>query len=77
MIEELSDVVLMTDLPQHALRAGDLGTVVMVHQGGQGSTVEFTTMSGQTVAVATLTADEVRPTRSNDIAHVRQLATTP
>jgi hypothetical protein len=77
MIEELSDVVLMTDLPQHALRAGDLGTVVMVHQGGQGYTVEFTTMSGQTVAVATLTADEVRPTRSNDIAHVRQLATTP
>jgi hypothetical protein len=77
MIEELSDVVLMTDLPQHALRAGDLGTVVMVHQGGQGYTVEFTTMSGQTVALATLTADEVRPTRSNDIAHVRQLATTP
>ena len=77
MIDELSDVVLMTDLPQYELRAGDLGTVVMVHQGGQGYTVEFTTMSGETVAVATLTADEVRPTRSNDIAHVRQLATMP
>ncbi|HKV85171.1 MAG TPA: DUF4926 domain-containing protein [Ktedonobacterales bacterium] len=77
MIDELSDVVLMTDLPQYELRAGDLGTVVMVHQGGQGYTVEFTTMSGETAAVATLTADEVRPTRSNDIAHVRQLATMP
>lgn len=75
MIEELSTVVLTTDLPEHHLRAGDLGTVVMVHQGGQGYTVEFLTLSGVTLAVATLHADQVRPTRSNDIAHVRELAT--
>lgn len=74
MIEELDSVVLMADLPQHGLRAGDLGTVVMVHQGGAGYTVEFTTLSGETVAVATLPADQVRPTRENDIAHVRELA---
>jgi Domain of unknown function (DUF4926) len=76
MIEELSTVVLTTDLPKQGLRAGDLGTVVMVHQGGKGYTVEFTTLSGETIAVATLTADQVRPTRSNDIAHVRELAPT-
>lgn len=75
MIEELSAVVLTADLPQYELRAGDLGTVVMVHQGGKGYTIEFTTLSGETVAVATLTSDQVRSTRANDIAHVRELAT--
>ena len=74
MIEELSTVVLMADLPEHDLRAGDLGTVVLVHQGGKGYTVEFTTLDGDTLAVATLAADQVRPTRPNDIAHVRELA---
>lgn len=75
MIDELSTVVLMTNLPRYDLRAGDLGTVVMVHQGGKGYSVEFMTLSGETIAVATLSADQVRPTRSNDIAHVRELAT--
>lgn len=74
MIEELSTVVLTVDLPEHDLRAGDLGTVVLVHQGGKGYTVEFTTLSGETIAVATLAADQVRSTRPNDIAHVRELA---
>jgi len=77
MIDELSTVVLTTDLPQHDLRAGDLGTVMMVHQGGRGYTVEFMTLSGETIAVATLSADQVRPTRANDIAHARELAITP
>lgn len=75
MIEELNTVVLTTDLLQHDLRAGDLGTVVMVHQGGKGYTVEFMTLSGETIAVVTLAAEQVRPTRTNDIAHVRELAT--
>lgn len=74
MIDELSTVVLTTDLPQHGLRAGDLGTVVMVHQDGKGYTVEFTTLGGDTVAVATLSADQVRPTRPTEVAHVRELA---
>ena len=74
MIEELSAVVLTTDLPQHGLRAGDLGTVVLAHAEGRGYTVEFTTLSGETLAVVTLTTEQVRPTRSNDMAHVREIA---
>lgn len=77
MIEELSAVVLTADLPQHDLRAGDVGTVVMVHQSGKGYTVEFTTLRGETIAVATLSAEQVRATRSNDIAHVREMAAMP
>lgn len=77
MIEELSAVVLTIDLPQYNLHAGDLGTVVLAHAGGKGYTVEFTTLSGETLAVVTLTSDQIRPTRSNDIAHVREIAATP
>jgi hypothetical protein len=76
MIEELSTVALTIDLPRQDLRAGDLGTVVLVHEAGAGYTVEFTTLSGERVAVATLAAEHVRPTRPNDIAHVRELAAT-
>jgi hypothetical protein len=60
MIAELGTVVLITDLPQHGLRAGDLGTVVLVHAGGVGYTVEFATVQGETVAVVTLNAEQLR-----------------
>ncbi|MBA3947350.1 MAG: DUF4926 domain-containing protein [Herpetosiphonaceae bacterium] len=63
----------MTDLPERNLCVGDIGTVVLVHQGGKGYTVEFMTLSGDTVAVVTLLADQVRPIRSNEIAHARDL----
>lgn len=74
MIEELSTIVLTIDLDEHSLRAGDLGTVVLTHAGGKGYAVEFTTLSGETLAVVTLMADQVRPTRSGDMAHVREIA---
>ncbi len=74
MIEELVSVVLATDMPERGLQAGDIGTVVMVHQGGQGYTVEFMTLSGDTIAVVTLSANQVRPVRPNEIAHVREVA---
>jgi Domain of unknown function (DUF4926) len=73
MIEELSSVVLAVDMPERGLQAGDIGTVVMVHQAGQGYTVEFMTLSGDTVAVVTLPAEQIRPIRANEIAHVREL----
>lgn len=73
MIEELASVVLTTNLPEPGLQAGDIGTVVLVHQEGKGYTVEFMTLSGDTVAVVTVSAEQVRPIRTNEIAHVRQL----
>lgn len=74
MLKELDRVVLLTSLPPHGLEAGDIGTIVMVHQGGKGYTVEFLTLAGETVAVATLDNTQVRPIESNEVAHARQLA---
>jgi hypothetical protein len=70
MIKELDTVVLNTDLPEHGLSAGDLGTVVLEHKYG-GYEVEFMTLDGETVAVLSLSPDQVRPVERWEIAHVR------
>jgi len=74
MINERDDVILTSDLPEHGLSAGDIGTVVLVHRGAAGYEVEFTSLDGDTIAVVTLMADQVRSTQSSEIAHVRVLA---
>ena len=74
MIEELSNIVLTCGLPDHGLAAGDIGTVVLVHDEGKGYEVEFMTLDGDTVAVATLRAEQVRPVQHDEIAHARSIA---
>ena len=71
MIDELDIAVLTCDLPEHGLAAGDIGTVVLVHDEGKGYEVEFMTLDGETIAVATLRAEQVRPVQHDEIAHAR------
>ena len=61
MIEELEDVILTADLPKYGLTRGDIGTVVLVHKQGKGYEVEFTTLDGESIAIVTLAANQVRP----------------
>lgn len=75
MIREHDCVVLTQDLPDEGLQTGDIGTVVHIHQGGAGYEVEFMTLAGETVAIATLLPPQVRPIAKRDIAHVRELQT--
>jgi hypothetical protein len=70
MIRELDSVVLATDLPEHGLKRGDVGAVVLVH-GSNGYEVEFVTLDGETVAVVSLTSDQVRPVARREIANAR------
>jgi len=72
MIKELDCVVLRADQPDHSLRAGDVGTVVLEH-GSEAYEVEFTTLGGDTVALLTLRADEIRPIARNEILHARRV----
>jgi hypothetical protein len=74
MIAELDRVVLTRRLEELKLEVGDVGTVVLVHDGGRGFEVEFVTLDGETYAVATVTADDVRPIHRNEIAHARVVA---
>jgi hypothetical protein len=74
VIHELERVVLMTDLPEHGLKRGDVGTIVLIHRGGAGYEVEFVTLSGETIAVVTVRSSQVRPIERREIAHARALA---
>jgi hypothetical protein len=74
MIGELDLVVLKRDLPNDRLAAGDVGTIVPVHQQGAGYEVEFATLSGDTVAVVTLDASDVRPVEAREIVHARAVS---
>ena len=60
MIRELDRVVLTTDLPEHGLKSGDIGTVVLVHRAERGYEVEFVTLAGETVAVVSLLLTQLR-----------------
>jgi len=74
MISELDPVVLTQSLPDQGLEAGDVGCVVMIHEGGRGYEVEFTALTGDTLAVATVPASAIRPVGRKEIAHVRMVA---
>ena len=74
MINELDQVTLTKPIPDRGLESGDVGTVVMVHEGGKGYTLEFMTFSGKTIAIVTLPADAVRPISEREIVHVREVA---
>jgi ATP-dependent exoDNAse (exonuclease V) alpha subunit len=71
MIVELDRVILTTDISEYSLEQGDIGTVVLVHQDGKGYEVEFVTLDGETVAIVSLLAAQVRPISSREIVHAR------
>jgi len=70
-IREQDSVVLTEDCPEHGLSKGDIGTVVLTHKNGAGYEVEFVTLQGETIAVVTLTAAQVRNVGRREIAHAR------
>ena len=73
-IREFERVVLLHDMPSEGLSAGDVGVAVDLLQGGKGVIVEFMTFDGDTIAVVTLHAEQVRPIGRKDMIHIRQLA---
>lgn len=64
-----TDVVLVRDVPEENLRAGDIGTVVERHNVPNrevGYSVEFFDMLGNTLTVVTLSASNLRvPTHAD------------
>jgi Domain of unknown function (DUF4926) len=71
MIKEHDRVVLKTSIPGQGLKAGDVGTVIHVYKKGAAFELEFLTLHGETVVIATLEASEVRPVQKREIIHAR------
>lgn len=74
MICELDSVVLFRDIDKHNLKCGDIGAVVHCYEGGTAYEVEFVTAAGETVAILTLTQDDIRAMDQKEILHVREFA---
>lgn len=72
-IKELDIVALTCNVSAYGLVRGDVGTVVLVHDAGQGFEVEFVGYDGHTVALITLDSNQVRPLDAHDIPHAREL----
>ena len=73
MIHEHDRVVLTAPLPEEGLEQGDIGAIVHIYPGHEAYEVEFVTLTGQTAAVVTVSADHVRPVASTEIPHAREL----
>jgi hypothetical protein len=73
-IKEHQRIVLTTDLPAERLTVGDVGTVVHVYQGGSAFEVEFSTLTGETVAVVSLEKTQLRTVDNREVTHARRVA---
>ena len=59
MLKELSLAALKRDFPEQDLRAGDFGTVVHIHNGGEAYEIEFLTATGKFKGVVTVLAADL------------------
>lgn len=60
MITLSERVSLLVDLPQHELRAGDMGVVIEVLDGGRAFFVDFMSPEGETFDVVYVDAGQIR-----------------
>jgi len=71
-----SRVVLMQDIPEENLFAGDIGVTVEHYPATkyypEGYEVEFFAATGETLNVVSLDTDQLRSVTGNDIFHVRE-----
>lgn len=73
-MNEFDLVVLQEDLTDSQLKAGDVGTILTVYNGGKAFEVEFVTLTGEAVAVETLLAHQIREVRASEIMAVRDIS---
>ena len=73
MIPEHDLVALTVAIPEEGLAAGDIGVVVAAHREGAAYTVEFMNIGGDTVAIPTLLAAQVRPVAQDEMTQARPL----
>ncbi len=73
-VAELDRVVLTRDVPESGLASGDVGVVVHVYEGAAAYEVEVFSLTGETVAVATVSADAARPVGAHDVVSARAMA---
>ena len=73
MMKEHDRVGLREEVPDQGLKGGDVGTVIDIHKKGEAYEVEFVALDGETLAIATLAASQIRSVQRKEITHARLL----
>lgn len=73
MLKEHERAVLTVDLPEHQLKAGDVGTIVHLYKNGAAYEMEFFMLDGQTFDVVTVSNEQVRPVNNREVLHARPM----
>ena len=71
MFEEHDRIVLTGDILPAGLKAGDVGTIVHIHRGGEAFEVEFFALDGSTATIATVPAALLRPVPVTGLTRAR------
>ena len=74
MIQEHDQVVLLSNIPEKDLKKDDIGTVIHIYPDKKAYEVEFSTLSGKTIAVQLLKGHQIREINSQDLPHTRIVA---
>lgn len=77
-IDLYKEAVLLRDIPENRLHAGDVGTVVEILQhptgGPRGVMLEVFNVLGDSIAIVTLPETEIEPLADDEVWHARRLA---
>ncbi len=76
MFKEHEQIVLTADVSGdegEELKPGDVGSIVHVHPGEAAFVVEFMSLDGGTVALATVLPSQVRRITAADLTHARPI----
>ena len=74
MFKEHEQIVLTADVfgdEGEELKSGDVGTIIHIHPGEEALVVEFMSLDGDTVAIATVLPSQTRPVTNADFTHAR------
>ncbi len=77
--ELYTDAALAHDLPEHALRRGDLVKIVDTHlapDGDNGYSIEVSNALGETIAVTAVPESALQTLHKNEVLSVRALSAT-
>ncbi len=75
MIKEFDRIILIKDLLGTNFVKGDIGTVVLIYEGGKGYEVEFFAADGTTLAVETVQSNGLISSKGvKKVLHIDDLA---
>ena len=75
MFKEHEQIVLTADVfgdEEEELKPGDVGAIIHIHLNEEAFVVEFMSLDGETVAIATVLPSQARPVTSADLTQLRE-----